>query len=134
MYRSLFPRDVFAEMKHGMHSLDHISWERLEAEESVTYPCPAVDAPGLDVVFGVRFPQDSGRALFRPTVPLPPEAKASLPGWARAAARPPCTPAGAEPAQQRRSAAPGTQPGADRPMAGARPGSRHSSLHLRHWA
>lgn len=67
------PRDVFAEMKRGMHSLDHISWERLDAEESVTYPCPADDAPGLDVVFGDRFPTASGRARFRPTVPLPPD-------------------------------------------------------------
>ena len=67
------PRDVFAEMKRGMHSLDHISWDRLEAEESVTYPCPADDAPGLDVVFGDRFPTASGRARFRPTVPLPPD-------------------------------------------------------------
>jgi formate dehydrogenase major subunit len=67
------PREVFAEMKRGMHSLDHISWERLEAEESVTYPCPADDAPGMDVVFGDRFPTASGRARFRPTVPLPPD-------------------------------------------------------------
>ena len=67
------PRDVFAEMKRGMQSLDHITWERLEAEESVTYPCPADDAPGLDVVFGDRFPTASGRARFRPTVPLPPD-------------------------------------------------------------
>ncbi|MFU2487738.1 formate dehydrogenase subunit alpha [Thauera sp. WH-1] len=67
------PRDVFAEMKRGMHSLDHISWDRLDAEESVTYPCPADDAPGLDVVFGDRFPTASGRARFRPTVPLPPD-------------------------------------------------------------
>ena len=67
------PRDVFTEMKRGMHSLDHITWERLEAEESVTYPCPADDAPGMDVVFGDRFPTASGRARFRPTVPLPPD-------------------------------------------------------------
>ncbi|MFP5401157.1 MAG: formate dehydrogenase subunit alpha [Gammaproteobacteria bacterium] len=67
------PRDVFAEMKRGMHSLDHITWERLDAEESVTYPCPADDAPGMDVVFGDRFPTASGRARFRPTVPLPPD-------------------------------------------------------------
>ncbi|MFN3985232.1 MAG: formate dehydrogenase subunit alpha [Rhodocyclaceae bacterium] len=67
------PREIFAEMKQGMHSLDHISWERLEVEQSVTYPCPADDAPGLDVVFGDRFPTASGRARFRPTTPLPPD-------------------------------------------------------------
>ncbi len=67
------PRDVFAEMKRGMPSLDHISWERLEREQSVTYPCPADDAPGADVVFSDAFPTDSGRAKFSPTRPLPPD-------------------------------------------------------------
>ncbi|MDC8802244.1 formate dehydrogenase subunit alpha [Halomonas pacifica] len=67
------PRDVFAEMKRGMPSLDHISWERLEREQSVTYPCPAEDAPGADVVFSDAFPTASGRAKFSPTRPLPPD-------------------------------------------------------------
>ncbi|PMR68367.1 formate dehydrogenase subunit alpha [Halomonas heilongjiangensis] len=67
------PREVFAEMKQGMASLDHISWERLERESSVTYPCPADDAPGADVVFSDAFPTGSGRAKFAPTRPLPPD-------------------------------------------------------------
>ncbi|HSF78673.1 MAG TPA: molybdopterin-dependent oxidoreductase, partial [Steroidobacteraceae bacterium] len=67
------PRDVFAEMKRGMESLDHIDWERVEREDSVTYPCPAVDAPGLDVVFGTGFPTATGRGKFTPTLPLPPD-------------------------------------------------------------
>jgi formate dehydrogenase major subunit len=67
------PREVFAEMKQGMASLDHITWERLERENSVTYPCPADDAPGADVVFSDAFPTASGRAKFTPTRPLPPD-------------------------------------------------------------
>ncbi|WP_373182232.1 formate dehydrogenase subunit alpha, partial [Halomonas campaniensis] len=67
------PREVFAEMKQGMHSLDHIAWERLEREGSVTYPCPADDAPGQDVVFSDAFPRAGGRATFSPTRPLPPD-------------------------------------------------------------
>ncbi|MBB3183969.1 formate dehydrogenase major subunit [Halomonas fontilapidosi] len=67
------PREVFAEMKQGMASLDHISWERLERESSVTYPCPADDAPGTDVVFSDAFPTATGRAKFAPTRPLPPD-------------------------------------------------------------
>ena len=67
------PREVFAEMKQGMASLDHISWERLERESSVTYPCPADDAPGADVVFSDAFPTATGRAKFAPTRPLPPD-------------------------------------------------------------
>ena len=60
-------------MKRGMPSLDHISWERLEREGSVTYPCPAEDAPGQDVVFTDAFPRAGGRAKFSPTRPLPPD-------------------------------------------------------------
>ncbi|MGE4533908.1 formate dehydrogenase subunit alpha [Halomonas sp.] len=67
------PREVFAEMKRGMSSLDHISWERLEAEDSVIYPCLAPDAPGEDVVFADAFPRAGGRARFSPTRPLPPD-------------------------------------------------------------
>lgn len=67
------PRDVFAEMKQGMRSLDHITWSRLESEESVTYPCPADDQPGLDVVYSDAFPTITGKARFSPTRPLPPD-------------------------------------------------------------
>nr|WP_297402574.1 formate dehydrogenase subunit alpha [uncultured Marinobacter sp.] len=67
------PEQVFAEMKQGMHSLDHISWSRLEREGSVTYPCPADDAPGHDVVFSDAFPRAGGRAKLSPTRPLPPD-------------------------------------------------------------
>ncbi|WP_136253521.1 formate dehydrogenase subunit alpha [Onishia niordana] len=67
------PREVFAEMEQGMPSLDHISWERLEREGSVTYPCSADDAPGDDVVFSEVFPTASGKAKFSPTLPLPPD-------------------------------------------------------------
>ncbi|WP_299313353.1 formate dehydrogenase subunit alpha [uncultured Halomonas sp.] len=67
------PSEVFAEMKRGMPSLDNIAWERLAREGSVTYPCPAEDAPGQDVVFADAFPRAGGRARFAPTRPLPPD-------------------------------------------------------------
>ncbi|GHE20660.1 molybdopterin-dependent oxidoreductase [Halomonas urumqiensis] len=67
------PREVFAEMAHGMPSLANITWERLERESSVTYPCPAEDAPGADVVFSDAFPRAGGLARFTPTRPLPPD-------------------------------------------------------------
>ena len=67
------PEQVFAEMKQGMHSFDHISWDRLEREESVTYPCSADDVPGDDVVFSDAFPRSGGRAKFSPASPLPPD-------------------------------------------------------------
>ncbi len=66
------PREVFAEMKATMKSLDHITWDRLEAENAVTYPCLGDDEPGQAVVFGDGFPRASGRASFTPAKVLPP--------------------------------------------------------------
>ncbi|TVR06003.1 MAG: formate dehydrogenase subunit alpha, partial [Salinarimonadaceae bacterium] len=60
------PREVFAEMAQAMPSLANITWERLEREDAVTYPCPAPDAPGEAVVFGEGFPRVGGRGLFVP--------------------------------------------------------------------
>jgi formate dehydrogenase major subunit len=60
------PRDIFAEMGQAMPSLANITWERLERESSVTYPCEAPDEPGQDIVFGDGFPTPSGRGKFVP--------------------------------------------------------------------
>src|SRR5918998_3683332 len=46
------PREVFAEMAEAMPSLKNITWERLQSENSVTYPCDAPDQPGHDIAFG----------------------------------------------------------------------------------
>ena len=59
-------------MKLAMPSLDNITWERLERESSVIYPCPAPDQPGEAVVFGDGFPTQTGRALLVPADVLPP--------------------------------------------------------------
>src|SRR5712672_597898 len=69
------PRDVFAEMKLAMPSLDHISWARLEREDSVTYPCDAPDQPGNEIVFGAGFPTPPGRAKLVPAAIIPPAAE-----------------------------------------------------------
>jgi formate dehydrogenase major subunit len=60
------PSDVFAEMALAMPSLANITWDRVEREHSVTYPCPAPDKPGEDIVFGDGFPTPSGRGKFVP--------------------------------------------------------------------
>ncbi|GAB2582697.1 formate dehydrogenase subunit alpha [Nitrincola alkalisediminis] len=67
------PRDVFAEMKQGMNSLNHITWDRLEQEESVTYPCAGDNEPGQDIVYSDAFPTLTGRAKFSTASPLPPD-------------------------------------------------------------
>jgi formate dehydrogenase major subunit len=66
------PREVFAEMKLAMPSLDNITWERLDRESSVTYPCDAPDKPGNEIVFGDGFPTLSGRARLVPAAIIPP--------------------------------------------------------------
>ncbi len=60
------PREVFAEMRQVMDSIRGISWERLEREGAVTYPCPSEDDPGHPVVFVDRFPTEDGRAGLVP--------------------------------------------------------------------
>ncbi len=60
------PRAVFEEMRLGMDSIRGISWQRLERESSVTYPCADEQDPGQAIVFRDDFPTDSGRARFVP--------------------------------------------------------------------
>jgi formate dehydrogenase major subunit len=66
------PREVFAEMKMSMRSLHHITWDRLENENAVTYPCLSMEDPGQPVVFGDGFPRRAGRAKFTPARVTPP--------------------------------------------------------------
>ena len=58
------PRDVFNEMRLCMDSIAGITWERLERESSVTYPCAKEGDPGDPVVFIDEFPTESGKARF----------------------------------------------------------------------
>ncbi len=67
------PADVFAEMKLNMESLNNITWERLEAENVVTYPSLSPEDPGQAIVFGDRFPRDNGRAKFTPASVVAPD-------------------------------------------------------------
>jgi formate dehydrogenase major subunit len=60
------PREVFDEMRTCMDSIAGITWERLERESSVTYPCENEGDPGEPVVFVDRFPTATGRARFVP--------------------------------------------------------------------
>ncbi|MFO7757420.1 MAG: formate dehydrogenase subunit alpha, partial [Pseudomonadota bacterium] len=66
------PREVFAEMKQTMRSLDNITWERLE-ETAVTYPSLSPEDPGQPIVFGDGFPRPGGRARFTPANVIPPD-------------------------------------------------------------
>ena len=68
------PAQVFAEMAALMPSLDNITWDRLMAEGSVTYPSSGPDDPGAPIVFADAFPRPGGRARMTPAAPsAPPE-------------------------------------------------------------
>ena len=66
-------KDVFAEMAQIMPSLNNITWERLEREDSVTYPVDAPDQPGNEIIFAENFPTASGRARLVPAGSLEPD-------------------------------------------------------------
>jgi formate dehydrogenase major subunit len=59
------PADVFAEIRRCTPSMAGITWDRLEREHAVTYPCPEEGDPGSEVIFEDRFPTDSGRGRLR---------------------------------------------------------------------
>ena len=65
------PRDVFNEMRKAMPSIAGITWERLEEESCVTYPCEKEGDPGEPVVFVEKFPTPTGRAKFVPADIIP---------------------------------------------------------------
>ncbi|MFW5969248.1 MAG: formate dehydrogenase subunit alpha [Halofilum sp. (in: g-proteobacteria)] len=58
--------EVYEEMRQAMPSITGITWERLQAQDSVTYPCASLDDPGQGVVFRERFPTANGRGRFVP--------------------------------------------------------------------
>ena len=66
------PADVYVEMAGVMPSLNNITWQRVDAENSVTYPCDSPDQPGNEIVFGDGFPTTSGRAKLVPAGIVPP--------------------------------------------------------------
>jgi len=70
-WRYTHPREVFDEMRAAMPSIAGITWERLEREGGVTYPCEKEGDPGDPVVFIDRFPTDSGKAKLVPAQIIP---------------------------------------------------------------
>lgn len=67
------PREVYGEMQTVMGSFSNISWDRLERENSVVYPCPGDGLPGQEILFNNGFPTTNGRAQLVPTDLTPPD-------------------------------------------------------------
>jgi assimilatory nitrate reductase catalytic subunit len=70
-------REVFAELRRasagGIADYSGITYEKIEAQQGVFWPCPAIDHPGTPRLFSDhRFPTPSGRARFHAVQHLPP--------------------------------------------------------------
>ena len=59
--------EVYEEMRQAMHAaIGGITWERLQRESSVTYPCHTEDDPGERTVFTDHFATDDGKVHLVP--------------------------------------------------------------------
>ncbi|MBC6497824.1 MAG: formate dehydrogenase subunit alpha [Alphaproteobacteria bacterium GM7ARS4] len=65
--------DIYEEMRSSMESLKGISWERLQKEGSVTYPCSHVDEEGEHVLFGDGFPTSDKKGHIVAADIIPPD-------------------------------------------------------------
>jgi len=63
--------EVFDEMRRTMPSIGGITWDRLERDHAVTYPCTKEGDPGDPVVFTDHFPREGGKARFVPADIIP---------------------------------------------------------------
>lgn len=64
--------DVFAEIRKAVPHMAGITWQRLEAEGAVVYPCFNEGDPGEAVIFKQDFPRDNGLGKFVPADIVPP--------------------------------------------------------------
>lgn len=60
------PEEVFNEMRQAMDSIAGMTWERLEKEDSLTYPLENIGDPGQPIIFTDGFPTPSGKGMFVP--------------------------------------------------------------------
>jgi formate dehydrogenase major subunit len=63
---------VYEEMRQAMHAaISGITWERLQRESSVTYPCLSAEDPGATTVFLKHFDTPDGRVHLVPADIIP---------------------------------------------------------------
>ncbi|MBI2751353.1 MAG: formate dehydrogenase subunit alpha [Burkholderiales bacterium] len=63
---------VYEEMRQAMHAaIGGITWERLQAQSSVTYPCHNTDDPGEPIMFHDRVATPDGRIHLVPADIIP---------------------------------------------------------------
>jgi assimilatory nitrate reductase catalytic subunit len=63
-------REVWEELriasKGGMSDYSGITWEKIDAQDGVFWPCPSEDHPGTPRLFAERFAHPDGKARFAP--------------------------------------------------------------------
>jgi assimilatory nitrate reductase catalytic subunit len=76
-YRNV--REIFDEMrlatKGGVADYYGVTWEKIDAQQGVFWPCPSADSPGTPRLFTERFGFRDGRARMFP-IPFQPPAEA----------------------------------------------------------
>jgi Uncharacterized anaerobic dehydrogenase len=60
------PKEIFSEVREVTSSMAGITWERLEKEHSVTYPCLKEGDPGEPIVFQDGYPTKNSKGRFVP--------------------------------------------------------------------
>lgn len=60
------PAEVFSELRQAVPSMAGMTWERLEREDTLTYPLQKEGDPGQPVIFRDGFPTPSGKGRFVP--------------------------------------------------------------------
>ncbi|WFE42374.1 molybdopterin oxidoreductase family protein [Micromonospora sp. WMMD998] len=69
------PREVFEELRRasagGPADYAGITWDRIDADTGVFWPCPDPDGPDRPRLFADRFPTPDGRARFHPVTHRP---------------------------------------------------------------
>jgi assimilatory nitrate reductase catalytic subunit len=67
-YFSADPREVYAELRQasagGIADYAGITWNRIDSEQGMFWPCPSEDHPGTPRLFTESFPTCDGRASF----------------------------------------------------------------------
>lgn len=75
-------RDVWDELrlasKGGVSDYFGITWEKIDAQDGVFWPCPSEDHPGTPRLFTERFAHPDGRARMFPIVYIPPAEEPSV--------------------------------------------------------
>ena len=64
--------EVFEEIRKAVPTMAGMTWERLEKEGSIVYPCLNEGDPGEDIIFTESFERENGLGKFVPADIVPP--------------------------------------------------------------